>query len=262
MQKEMLIKNIDNSKFELEDLGDNLLEYRQKFFEEYNKLRLPNGSDHPYLDLLTIVDCMSPSYLAPAYHYNNYVNALLLDVLWDEQKINMPEGGWITGFQRRNICQIEAQALLLAIKTALDRMVSIFSYYYKGITPYTTFGRINGNKSRGLMSIVNTNETGDDLLSFIKEEYYKWIKITVEPRDLIAHYNDLATYYEFDSESWIGMPVYLNDRLIKTKESKKIVTHKFDYINIYDISANWYIMFGKILDYLIAKPLVWDQARV
>ena len=211
MQKDIFIKELRNSKFDLKELGNKLLQYRQQFFERYNELGFSDGSDHPYIDLLTIINCMSPSYLAPAYHYNNYVDALLLDVLWDDEKFNIPEEDWASGFQRRNIYQIEIQALLLAIKTALDRMVSIFSYYYKGIYPYTTFGRINDDNSKGFMGIVNTNKTGDDLLLFVKEEYCKWIKIAVEPRDLIVHYNDLAISYKLDSEAWIEIPVHLND---------------------------------------------------
>lgn len=261
MQKEILIKNLRNSKFELEELGDKLFQYRQQFFERYNELGFPDGSDHPYMDLLTIINCISPSYLAPAYHYNNYVDALLLDVLWDDEKFNIPEEGWISGFQRRNIYQIEIQALLLATKTALDRMVSIFSYYYKGITPYTTFGRINGDKSKGFMSIVNTKKTGDDLLSFIHEEYFKWIKIAVEPRDLIVHYNDLAIYYELDSEVWTEMPVHLSNRLIKAKESKEMI-YNFGYSNIYEISMNWYIFFNNVMDSLITRSIICDRARI
>ena len=156
--KKVYIKKLKESKFDLEELSNKLLQYRQSFFEKYVELKLPAESDHPYLDLVTIINSMSPTYLAPAYHYNNYVDKLLFDTVWDDEKYNMIEENLISGFLRRNAYQIEIQALLLSIKSALDRMVSILSYYYKGFGPYTTFGRVNDSgKSSGFMKTIATS---------------------------------------------------------------------------------------------------------
>ncbi|MBC2579862.1 hypothetical protein [Clostridium sp. DJ247] len=263
MRKNTFIEKLKNSKFDLEELSDNLIQYKEKFFERYILLGLSNGSDHPYLDLVTIINCMSPAYLAPAYHYNNYIDAFLLDALWNDKKFSIPEEEWVSSYLRRNTYQIEIQALLVAIKIALDRMVSVFSYYYKGISSYTTFGRINDEgKSKGFMSFVTTDETDDALLSFISEEYCKWIKVAVEPRDLIIHYNDLGLYYKFNSEALIETPIHFNNRLMQTKETKEMTIHKFNYNNIYEISINWYIFFNKVIDFLITMPIVNDRTRI
>lgn len=263
MQKEVYIEGLRNSKFDLEELGGTLLQYRQVFFEKYSLLELPFGSDHPYLDLVTIINSMSPSYLAPAYHYNNYIDKLLSDITWDDEKYNIPEEEWVSGFLRRNAYQIEIQAALLAVKSALDRMVSVFSYYYKGFGPYTTFGGVNDKgKSRNFMSKVADDKTGDELLKFISEEYIKWIKVAVEPRDLISHYNDLGISYEFDSEALIEMPVHFNLSLIKTMESKEITIPKISYSDLYDYSMNWYKFFNRVIDILNTKSIIITNPRV
>jgi hypothetical protein len=33
-----------------------------------------NSNVHPYLDIVTIINAMLPSYIALAYHYNSYID--------------------------------------------------------------------------------------------------------------------------------------------------------------------------------------------
>jgi hypothetical protein len=238
------------------------------FFDKGSKLAETSESskglsDHPYFDLTTIINEMLPSYLAPAYHYNNYIDAIMTDITWDDIKYDTQEEEWISNIRRRANFQIEIQALLLSIKTGLDRLVSIFSYYYRGFSLDTTFGRIKDNdKPQGFMSTVVENEENDELLKFIKSEYLKWIKLAVQPRDIITHYNDLGLIFEFKPDLLLTTPIHFSERLVKTKETKNMDVSRFTYEDILFFSTNWYYFFDKVMNELLKRELVITSVRI
>lgn len=91
-----------------------------------------------------------------------------------------------------HLATVHVQNILISIKCLLDRLVSILSFYFNGISLDSTFGRIKKNgKASGLMSIVLTLKETNKYMEFIYDEYFEWIKDIVEPRDIIIHYNDM-----------------------------------------------------------------------
>lgn len=215
--------------------------------------------DNVYLDLITLIDSMYPSLIAPFHHYNNYIDYYCKDFLWDDIKYSLDEDDARDSNTLRRIkYQIEIQALLMSVKAGLDRFVSFFSYYFKGISPHTTFGRYKEEKGKyeGFMFTVNANKETDSLMAFIHAEYFDWIKIAVAPRDTITHYNDLGIYYEFNSEIQGNIPVHYNERLIKEKGQAEIPVFEYSYHTIKGFTESWHTFITKIFLELLTKDLI------
>ena len=97
-----------------------LMNFRQKYYLKYDDLNI-NKDTHPYIDLTTIVNEMITSFTAPAYHYNLYIDNLVVDLTtYDNDNED-------SSALRRVKYQADAHSILLSIKMALDRMVTIFS---------------------------------------------------------------------------------------------------------------------------------------
>lgn len=123
MSLEELVNDLESSKMNLEELIDTLFGYRQDFFsrapgrsvaqnyvsENITKQDEPERelasheqqvelpyTDHPYYDLCTLINSMLPSFLAPAFHYNEYIKALIQDIQWDEIKWGIAQDEWVS----------------------------------------------------------------------------------------------------------------------------------------------------------------------
>jgi hypothetical protein len=202
---------------------------------------------------------MYPSLVAPFHHYNNYIDYFIKDFLCDDIKYSLAEDDLRDSNKLRRIkYQIEIQALLISIKAGLDRFVSLFSYYYKGIAPHTTFGRFKDDKDKfeGFMFTVETNEEIDPLMEFIHKNYFDWIKIAVAPRDIITHYNDLGIYYEFNSEIQGDIPVHYNERLIKEKGKENLPTNVYTHDTIKEFTESWHKFIKHTFSELLKKDLI------
>jgi hypothetical protein len=178
--------------------------------------------------------------------------------MWNDIKWNIPEEEWDSSILRRANYQIEVQAMLLSIKIGLDRLVAIFHYYYKGFPSATTFGRYKNAKASGFMSTVSRLKATDKLMSFIDNEYHKWIHIAVFPRDTISHYNDLGITYHFDSETGAEIPIHYSNRLLQVKTEQETKEHSpvFHIENLREFAVNWYDFFDHVIDVLLTKPLI------
>jgi hypothetical protein len=100
---------------------------------------------------------------------------------------------------------ILVQNLLISIKSGLDRLAAVLSFYYSDLQFYSTFGRIDDNgKTKGIMSIAVKNKDKDELCAFIFDQYHHWIKDVVDSRDSVIHYNDMEieSKYSYDQREF------------------------------------------------------------
>jgi len=210
------------------------MSFRQKYYLKYSDLNI-NEDTHPYIDLTTIVNEMITSFTAPAYHYNLYIDNLVLDLTANDNTYDNENED--SRALRRVKYQADAHSILLSIKMALDRMVTIFSYYFKVFSIETTFGRRKDtNKYAGFMSRVNNLKAEDTLMEYIDNSYEIWIKFAVSPRDMITHNNDLSITYSFDSESGCLIPIHGNVKLF-AKDTDNI--SGFGQYSFHDYTNKW-----------------------
>jgi hypothetical protein len=274
---------LSNSKYNLDDILNKIISIRQSFFIKGNseeeekkfpteifKTKNKNGKQveipidqNVYSDLITIIDSMSPALTAPFHHYNNYIDYFIKDFMWDDikHKKNITNSS-DSSVLRKVKYQIEVQSLFISIKIGLDRLVGIFSYYYKGINSNTTFGRKKeSGKYRGFMATVNDKKENDSLCKFIFEEYESWIKVAVAPRDIIIHYNDLGLFYEFDSELKIDIPSHYNEKLLKSKGDTS-TSYAYTYEHLKKFTEIWLEFIERVYDELIKMDLINYQVRI
>lgn len=155
------------------------------------------GGD-PFIDVSSSVDAARSSYLSPAIHLNYYLDWLLFDQECEQgshPKLDNPNRP--SDVSRRGHFEVFAHSVLIAIKSALDRLVSIIGHYISGVSPRMTWGRIKDGKTKGFMSLVSGGRQNDALLEFLHQEYLSWISDVVAPRDEIIHYADLQTSWNF-----------------------------------------------------------------
>lgn len=198
-----------------------------------------------------------PSFIAAAYCYNNYVNAFLTDAFYDQFE-KFDEDQKISMGLRASMVVIELQNTLLSIKSGLDRIVSIFSEFYKGISKNVTFGhrkiKEDGSVSyTGFLSFCDQMKEKDEVFSYIISEYDKWIADCVKPRDAVVHYNDFFNIYNYNSETHTEMPISTNS--IKGEDIVVTIAVLKDYVdNYYDfmkeiIKQIWRIELSLIKNY-------------
>ncbi|NWE47309.1 hypothetical protein [Pseudomonas gingeri] len=152
----------------------------------------------PFANVSVVVDLLRASYLAPAIHLNLYHDWLFFDYEVDQgmhPKLEYEDRP--SNIARRLHFETFAHSTLVSLKSALDRLVSVFTHYIDGIQPHMTWGRITGSKSTGFMSIVALGRADDELLEYLYAEYNAWISAGVSPRDEIIHYSDLQTVWQF-----------------------------------------------------------------
>lgn len=276
--RKLFADKINSTKYNLDELLSEFMGISMKFYEkgtsndEQKKFPIKefiiqqNGQDviipvslNVYDNLITLINSMYPSLVAPFHHYNNYIDYYIKDFLWDDIKYSLAQNDQRDSNKlRRTKYQIEIQALLMSIKAGLDRFVGLFSYYYKGIASHTTFGRLKDDKGKfdGFMFTVATNKDTDKLMEFIYKNYFDWIKIAVAPRDTITHYNDLGLYYEFNSEIQGDIPVHYNERLIKEKGKESLPIYIYTHDTVKEFTESWHTLIQHIFTGLIEKELI------
>lgn len=271
-------QGLNNSKYDLDELLSGFMKISNDYFIKGNSsnetIKFPQVDLktiiekkpisiplelNVYTDLITLINLMYPSLLAPFHHYNNYIDYFVVDFLSDDIKYKNEDHGLDSNILRRIKYQMEIQAFLISIKAGLDRFVGFFSYYYKGISPHTTFGRQKdeaNQKYDGFMNTVASKKDSDDLLKFIFDEYFNWIKIAVTPRDTITHYNDLGLYYEFNSSIQGDIPHHFNERLIKDKGQKDTPVYAINHITLKMFTESWLKLITHIFSTLLKKDLI------
>lgn len=191
-----------------------------------------------------------PSYIGPAYNFNKYIDTLVQDIYWEDMRYELQKDNWTSSSLREVIIIAELQNCLMSIKMGLDRIVTLFSLYYKGFSPSTTFGRIDINsngieKGKNFMAYVMSNKDKEELFMFLYKEYCEWIKECVRPRDAITHYQDFQPLYMYDSMTVAEFPIHYNEK--KDEPIKEPCFSIERYVNRY------YLFFEEILKAFIKK---------
>jgi hypothetical protein len=168
---------------------------------------LPQGDDCAawvalLQDISTDVDGILASYLAPALHCNNYLEWLAQDIEWEEKKYDLsPDTPHPSNILRRASAAAYGASTLVALKSALDRLMLVLHYFYAGIARHTTWGHCSENgKWSGFMALVESSKQRDALLASVSEAYNRWIKGAVGPRDALIHYRDADSVWHFISD--------------------------------------------------------------
>ena len=216
-------------------------------------------------DVITVLKLLEPSFIAPAWQYNLYLDGFVRELMWDDIKYDLPLGGRPSNIMRRLAYQVPAQSLLVAIKSGLDRFVILLSYYYRGFSPNTTFGRIGLNgKSRGLMAYALERAGEDPLCKLLIDNYQEWIKSVVEPRDLIIHYNDMTVRYVFDASLGLEVPILHGERLLLDKSSKDETEDGKGWgpYALQHACIKWHNMFAEVVKLLIDREPVFAESRI
>jgi hypothetical protein len=261
-QRELFCKPLIESKYNLDSMIDILLKHRHYVTMKYYK-----GIDNDFKyfmenaigDVITIIDKMQPSFLSPAYHYNFYVEHLINWINFDKHNNEVYE----SSFYRQVKFQIEFQDVLISIKTALDRLVVLFSYYYKGIMPHTTFGHQDSKgKFTSFMQKINELKDEDSLAKYIYDEYFEWIQIAVLPRDILIHYNDMGIAWRYDSSINVEIPQhYIHKFFLSKDEKESLKSYTYEQEDLKIIVDSYYTFFDKVLDMLNDKTIIIEKAR-
>lgn len=197
------------------------------------------------------------AYLAPAYCFNKYIDALILDMWWDDIKYSLDEDDRPTSTFREYSKNIELQNTLISIKMALDRFVYLFSLFYKGVSKNSTFGHIDETndgkkKAKGFMSYVVSKKDEDELLQYVFNQYNEWIKACVFPRDAIIHYQDCMTCYSFqwDEKKHEGAEFSFQ---FNSKDKDSVI---IDYLSLSNFTEHYYDFYNNIFEMLFAKGII------
>ncbi len=182
------------------------------------------------------------SYLSPAYHFNKLER--VINEYFEKDLPDLMNKGVIDendmSFSSLKM-QLELNALLIALKTALDRLVFFISKSHRSVMPSSTFGRISEEgKGKGMMSEVLKRKDTDELMKLIYENYNDWISRAVKPRDTVIHYDNLFIDFRVN-ENQKYSPVFSKpEKLIKGYEMSdlkefvdKWMTFSNDFMNIY-----------------------------
>lgn len=271
--KGQFIENLESTKFDLDDLFNRFSRVFESFYYrnkidgliEIDKISTysVNSNNKSAFesnnDVSILISSMEPSFMAPAFHYNQYVDHFVNDLQWNpDQKYFYEEPNKIK-------YRIEIQALVVSVKVGLDRLVSVLHYYYKGFSPSTTWGRqkSNKNKYQGFMQVVYEQKEGDKLLSFIFNEYHDWIKKIVAPRDTIIHYNDLGIRYFFDTSNKLEIPIHFHNKLLKAmQDDAENKVYGFDFVGLKKYVDRWYEFVNYVFDNLINKSVLIKKEKI
>lgn len=252
------LTEIRSYKFDLDSKLDDIYNIRTKYDLKYNEFKLRIGTDNSYLDLSTLINEMMTSFISPAYYYNLYIENLIKDLSWDDNKYEFPESEWESSKLRRVKYQADAQSVFLSIKMCLDRMVTIFIYYFPGMSVNSTFGRYKENgKPHGLMSKVSDLKDSDELMGYIEKQYHEWIKLAVCPRDAITHYNDMQIQYYLDSETRFELPLHSGIKIFDLNHT----SYTYGFVSIKKFIEKWYDFFDFVMQNLLNRELISDKAK-
>lgn len=263
-------KDLLNSKINVEEKLEKLLKWehtfnsrlwmeyderdnREKYFNQLLKSEPSAENDISFgtcSEISIWLRNIRPAYTAPAYNFNKYLDVLVQDIYWEDIKHESQDNYWKSASLREVEVLIELQNCLISIKMGLDRIVKLFSLYYKGFSASTTFGHIdireNGTeKGKNFMAYVMSNKDKDELFAFLYNEYNEWIKKCVKPRDAIIHYQDFFSEYTFDSYKWIEQPIHINTKNNESIEETRLSID--EYVN------RFYKFFEEILKAFLKK---------
>jgi hypothetical protein len=197
------------------------------------------------------------SYIAPAYNFNNYLEFL---ISYNIDNFNHQTGKY--AHCTNYLYTVHIHNIFISIKCMLDRLIPILSYYYNGLDLKTTFGRISSNKkSKGVMSRAIELKESDPLMRFIYEEYFRWIKRIIEPRDMIIHYNDMSSQarYTVDEREF---PMHYDIKIFNDNELEDEDYDPDDgyyYKSLMKDVQNLYFLLDNMFDYLKGKPIVYKK---
>ena len=176
------------------------------------------------------------SLFSPAYNFNNFMQSYINYLENTDEHFHVTDISFIEYFCSIHNC-------LISIKSGLDRIGQLFSYYYKGVAKYATFGHIDkkGKYTSFLAFVnqkINANKEDAIIFQYIMDNYNQWIKDCVSPRDQVIHYNDLTYCESYNEEFELSEPIAISNNMIK-----------FSVINQY--INNFYKFVDKIFEYLL-----------
>ncbi|WP_437828991.1 hypothetical protein ACQRXC_14995 [Niallia taxi] len=150
------------------------------------------------------------SYIAPAFFLNQYIDTLNAYTIRDYSNGDRT--------QLELNLNLYVHSIFSSIKTLIDRLVPLMSFYYRGISLQSTFGRIKSTgKASGLMQKASELKEKDHIMQFIYENYSDWIQRVVSPRDLITHYNDFTNRMQYVADGR-AFPIHLEKRLFDNRD--------------------------------------------
>lgn len=244
---------IMNSKYDLEEIASQSLEIETKL----NTCIWQHTDNYSELSKTALwLRESRPSFISPAHCFNNYVDALIKDLFYDHF-YKAEDDEFISMTLRSAQVTIELHNTLLSIKSGLDRLTSILSQFYKGISKNSTFGhpktKENGSVSyTGLLSYCSLMKEKDELFSYILSEYENWIADCVKPRDAIVHYKDFFTRYVWCSDMGVEIPISINqkkdeDVIVYIELLKIYVDRYYNFMNTI-IKHIWRIELSSLLN--------------
>jgi len=233
------------------------------------------------IDVLKILGEEYPSFLAPAYHFNQYLHYLSQDVAVFGRILPLRHSVSFDVVTKsalnRSLILIEFENTLISLKTALDRFVRVLSEFFSGIDPWSTFGKItkDGN-TKGFMSkvkegregkVTRKNEATRYISSYIYDQYFDWIQDLVVPRNELIHYfGALLRYKEIfnislDQKTYLPTPSVRIRPNIKKKLNMNVdeILLTTDQISVY--VTKWYEFFFYLLKCLPAKKR-WELEHI
>ena len=227
-------KYYDMYKYDIKWLLSKIEEVEMRFLKQEQDI-LKTDKEQDIITPSMVFTNMRPSIVAPAYNLNQYLTKL------NEITVYFNLGGFNDAQLTQTELNIYMNQIFISIKTLLDRCVSLFTFYFKGISTTSTFGHVKDNgKSSGLMSKVLEMKGESPIHEYVYENYKSWIKQTIRPRDLVIHYNDLSTDYQYPADNRI-IPIHLNNRVFNnettndSKEDYRDYTYKSFYQIIHEL---------------------------
>ncbi|MFW9853707.1 MAG: hypothetical protein ACFFFG_01510 [Candidatus Thorarchaeota archaeon] len=233
-----------------------------------------NGYRNPELsDAIEILGEEFPSFLAPAYHFNQYLNYLSQDVAEFGRILPIrhivPFNAVGKATLNSSLLLIEFEDTLISLKIALDRFVRVLIKFFPAAKG-TTFGGINKKeKSRGFMSEVVRGKEGKRtgknaatwfISTYIYDQYFDWIQDVVIPRDELIHYFGALLQYKeianvnldqktlLSTQHWVRIRKKTQNELDLDANEILVTT---DQISGY--VTKWYEFFFYLLKYLPGK---------
>ena len=244
-----------NDTFNLKKLTQKLAKYED---EAKEKLTENYSAFDYYLSLYAILNNIYPTYLAPAYHLEEY--SKLLDDPYSSGMFNES----IKGKKVHSFLRIEFQETIMSIKALLDRIVKLVAIKYKGVSTDSTFGRFDKtkNKGRGLMSFAYQMADRDEFMARLIREYELWISKAVLPRDKVVHYNDMPIIYKttFDTEYPFlesGFTIVHLDKNLREgvdiENTEQVDEIAYDRDNLLEFVQNLYNFFDYTIEVIMKK---------
>lgn len=193
------IPKFENCKINIEELSRNydifVKAYERANFCDREKL---------YIDVRTLLERTKTSYISPAIYINEYLDSL---IDYNLNLVNYKDLLKEQIFLER--CNVYFNSVIISVKTLLDRMCPILSFYYPGISLESTFGREKSDgKYKGLMSVIAERKDSDQLMRMIFELYEDNLKHLIKPRDTVIHYNDMTSELSYTTDSIVILKHY------------------------------------------------------